>query len=764
MSDPRTDFFSSGAQDAPDDSTSSGDSRTAFFAADKPLAVPKVSESEPENTWSGAIKGDADAALAMGSRALVAPISALGRTVNRVLPDGGGRASTKANIDKFESALSYDPRTPEGKYALEQIGKVVNPIVHGISQATGAMVGDENVPAVADAVQIIPGLGMVKGIKSAASTASDVAKGVGTVAKAPFKAVGNFVDKYAPIGRAGPKTAPLSAEEVLANNAAQSKGNMGAAAAAPSLEGVSPELKDTISKASNIHSEAIRRHIDAETLPLPEGESPMRLRAGQATRNDQQISDEINLRGDPDTSDLLANSITDQNEKLGMSMGEIRRRANPDRVQLSNADHGQTSVDAIKSLDNAAVLDTRAKYKALEDAAGGAMPIDTGTTIRQIQEQLKKKLLTKTAADEPAISEVMDTLASGQPMSFETFNSALSNLAEVQRAKGSPAAAATVVRNSLESMPLTEEASKLKGMRDIAASAAKKRFDTIEQNPAYEAAINDNVPKGPDGLHRIGTPSPLADSFMDTYFLGNGKTASRAYVDRIKQVMSHHPDFAPSIEASALNKLRDSAKLDEFDEGNFASANFRNTHKAMAPKADVLLSPQTAEHVEHLRRVSDDVSHVGKSNTINRSNTALTLQRYGAQYPETPGIKGTLADYGTDLVAAHMGPVPYGIKKIGSKILSAAKDAKAVKATQAAKLKFAQDATAAGAGIDIPATPPPITRATGGRVDHDALLGKLVQRYKSAKKMNDEGTETLLKAPDASIIRALDIAGRSATL
>jgi hypothetical protein len=110
-----------------------------------------------------------------------------------------------------------------------------------------------------------------------------------------------------------------------------------------------------------------------------------------------------------------------------------------------------------------------------------------------------------------------------------------------------------------------------------------------------------------------------------------------------------------------------------------------------------------------------------------------------------------------------MGPVPYGIKKIGSKILSASKDAKAVKATQAAKLKFAQDATAPGAGIDM-GNAPRTGRAAGGKVDHEALLGKLIQRYKAAKKMNDAGTETLLKAPDASIIRALDIAGRSATL
>jgi len=72
----------------------------------------------------------------------------------------------------------------------------------------------------------------------------------------------------------------------------------------------------------------------------------------------KKISAAIRIR-----REFFSQSITDQNKKLGMSMGEIRRRANPDIVQLSNADHGQTGVDAIKSLDNETVLDTRASTR-----------------------------------------------------------------------------------------------------------------------------------------------------------------------------------------------------------------------------------------------------------------------------------------------------------------------------------------------------------------------------------------------------------------
>lgn len=752
MTDPRTDFFAQGDADSPDDAAPATDSRTAFFGDDKVLPVPKTaSEPASDNTWFGAVKGLGDAGLAVGSSGL----KAVTHAVNDILPGAEGRASLEKEI-QTDPVLNYHPQTEGGKIATDALGTIFSPLSWA-TKAAHEGIANATSERTADVVGDLATIALTKGGAEARQAATGAVSGAaGKVADTWRNAVAT--------GKTADATPALSAEEVLAKNAANSQGNMGAAAAPPSLDGVSPELKDSIAKSSNINQEALQRHIDAETLPLPDGASPMRIRAGQATRDDQQISDEKNLRGDPDTQGILSQSITDQNGKLGMSMGEIRRRANPDIVQLSNADHGQTGIDAIKSLDNETVLDTRAKYKALEDAAGGAMPIDTGATISQIQDRLKQKLLTQTAAQEPAISEVMGALSSGQPMSFETFNSALSNLAEVQRSKGSPAAAATVVRNALESMPLSPEAANLKGLRDIAASAAKKRFDTIEQNPAYEAAVNDNVPKTSNGLHRIGAPSPLADTFMDRYFLGNGQTASRAYVGRIKDVMQQNPDFSPAIEASSLNKLRDSAKLDEFDEGQFASANFRNTHKAMANKADVLMSPQTVDNVDHLRRVSDDVSYEGKASTVNRSNTALTLQRYGAQYPETPGIKGTLADYGTDLLAAHAGPVGYAAKKIGSKLLKDSKDAKAIKATQAAKLKFAQDATAPGAGIDTPKSSQIITRATGGKVDHEALVNRLIQRWKSAKKMNDAGTETLLKAPDASIIRALDIAGRSATL
>lgn len=757
--DPRTDFFSSGASAAQDAPSADDDARTNFFSTGKipqSAATPtEVKTTEPvynadlfrkrvgrdpnptelanfaankgegwanSENYGGSFKGMGEAALQFGASSL----KAINRAVNDILPDWGGSKAQAEREIATDPILNYQGG-PESKQYTEGIRKALTPVTWAAQKAH-------------DAIASIAG-----------NRTADIVGDIATLAPA--------ARGYIPSGRQiidsmDDPEAGLTGITDAASNAHRS---MGAAAATPNLNGVSPELKSAVENASNADPEIVERHVDAETLPQPEGTSPLRLRKGQATLDDQQLSDEKNLRADPDTQGILSESITDQNDKLGSSMGEIRRRATPDIVQRSNAEHGQANIDAIKAQDNATVLDMREKYKALEEANGGSMPLDTRQALSGIQEDLSKKLLTKTAEKNDVISEVLDKLRSGTPMTFEEFEDARSNLADVQRNGGSEAKAAAIVRSQLENMPLPPEAAKLKGLADTARAAAKNRFETIDRNPAYEAAVNDNVPKDPNGLHVIGAPSPLADTFMDRYYLGNGTNASRAYVARIKSVMQSDPNFASSIEASTLNKLRDAAGLDEYDSGNFRDASYRNARNAMDKKADVLMSPDSARWTDQLKRVSGYVNHEGKAATVNRSNTALTLQRYGAQYPSTPGIAGTLADYGTDIAAGHMGPVVYAAKKIGSSIYKNAKDKAAIEATRAAKLKFAQDAVAPGAGIET-AGSSLIARASGGKVDHEALVERLVQRWKSAKKATDKTTEPLLRVPDSAIVKALDIA------
>lgn len=535
--------------------------------------------------------------------------------------------------------------------------------------------------------------------------------------------------------------------------------SMGAAAAAPDLSVAHPELREAISRVSAPHPVALERHLDTAQLPLPEGTSPLRLRKGQALGNDQQISDEKNLRADPDTQGILTDSITDQDSKLGASMGEIRRKATPEIVQRTNPEHDQAVIDAIKTQDNAAVLDTRAKYKALSDANGGTIPIDTGATIGDITQKLKKGYLTKTAQSNGVISSVMDDLDSGKPIDFESFENARSRLADVQRGGGSDGVAAGIVRDALEKMPLPESAAPLKALADVARASAKSRFDLIKENPAYAAVIDDNVPKN-NGLHVIGAPSPLAGSFLDKYALGNGATAAPAFVRRLKDSFPD-PIIAQSIEAAALNKLREAAGIDPYGIGSFRNASYRNAHNALSKKSEVLLSPESIEHTERLKRVSGYVNDEGKASSTNRSNTMVALQRFGAHMPEMPTLKGQLIEQGADMAAGHvLGPVGVIGKRIGQTMFKSAKEAKALHAMKDAKLKFATDATQHGAGLDYidPADTARPSRAAGGKVDMEALVGRLMNRWKAAKRATDHSTKPLLTVPDGAIARALQIA------
>lgn len=56
---------------------------------------------------------------------------------------------------------------------------------------------------------------------------------------------------------------------------------------------------------------------------------------------------------------------------------------------------------------------------------------------------------------------------------------------------------------------------------------------------------------------------------------------------------------------------------------------------------------------------------------------------------------------------------------------------------------------------------PDIQRASGGRVDTDALVNRLINRWKQAKKATNETTKPLLKMDDSSVAKALEVASNA---
>lgn len=127
-----------------------------------------TSQPKLDNSWMGALKGDVDIAATMASHAIVDPLAAAARTVNRIVPESvggpGSRAAVARDISDVQNRFTYSPQTEEGKYGLEQVGKVVSPIVNAASNLTSKVVGKENLPAVSDAFTALPVLGATKAI------------------------------------------------------------------------------------------------------------------------------------------------------------------------------------------------------------------------------------------------------------------------------------------------------------------------------------------------------------------------------------------------------------------------------------------------------------------------------------------------------------------------------------------------------------------------------------------------------------------------
>ena len=738
------------------------------------------------------LPGDDDAAapkarVSEAQEALLGPTEILGSTAANIpygvahgtagLLKDFGATNTGNALDKYAEII-HVPNGEAGKQLLGDIPGLVNAGTDGLA-GEAYNTGKRWVNSADDALgEFSPTLQeYVHKAGDVIQHASEVAPAISPFTKVPGLIRSAVADDAPALAAPKPSALPAAGTE--------SRQSMGAMLANRDLSVADPELRAAIQSTPNPHDVALDRHLDAAQLTLPEGTSPLRLRKGQATGDDQQISDEKNLRADPETQGILSDSINDQNSKLGASISEIRRQATPDIVQRTNAEHDQAVIDAIKANDNAMVMDTRAKYKALADANGGSIPIDTGAAIGGIESQLGHNYLTETANESSVIRPILSDLRSGAPINFEKFENARTRLAELQRTNTPEGVAAGIVRNSLESLPLPPEAAPLKGLADQARAAAKARFDIIKANPAYDAAINDNVPKK-NGLHDVGAPSPLAGSFIDKYATGNSGTATPALVNRLKQAVPD-PIIGQSIEAAALNKLRTSAGIDEFGAGNFNNAPFRKTLADMTTKgkAQALLSPESLDRVQRLDRVSGYVNNEGKASSTNRSGTMLALNRFGAINAAVPEAAapsmakqaiGKVADMGADFAAGHIAGTPGIVAKRmgvdwfrGRRQAKEAAEAKAAKeaadqSVKDAKLKFALDAVKPGAGLDYvpPVRPTEVPnrapRASGGRVSHDELVEKLIRRWKKAKRDTDAGTKPLLALPDPVVTKALNIA------
>jgi hypothetical protein len=608
----------------------------AAFAEDKDLPARSSQRGEITTGPKGFINGVAELA---GKSVLNIPHAAAHGAVDlwRRATGGDTAAPDPAIVEAIHAPLSANAKDV-GASIGSGIGSYVPDRLPG-DPAAGADVNEAATFGSGPTIKLL---------KRAAPIAADVASIV-PLAGAGANLVKGGRASLAAASEAVPAAA--SAQDIVnTSSAAQS---MGAAGVAPDVSNASPELQAAIKakgRTGAVNPDVLQAHLEAD-------QHGIQLMKGQATRDPEQFTAEQNS-----TNPDIVSRINKQNDQMVDAIDTIRREASPTTVGNDYIENGRQAVDALKAYDEPIKADIQAKYKALTDANGGSVPIDTGAAIGNIDAALKKQLLTKTAANNDAVSEVLDHLRSGQPLDFESFEAARTNLAGVMRGPDKSArAAAGIVRNELEQMPLAPGAQNLKGLADTARAAAKSRFDALEADPAYKSAVDDA-----EAGNQRGSPSPLADTFLDKYALS--KSAPKSQVDLMMQkINAADPDAAGAVASHALNAVRKAAVNPN---GNVLPNGYNGAIQKLGPKLDSLITPETKDSLESLGRTITRAKVEPAGGKVNYSRSGVVAR---------DAIQGAVEGLANAKTGGMYGLVKKMLPKDGA---------------------FAKDALAPGAGLD----------------------------------------------------------------
>ncbi|CAB4123433.1 Peptidase M15B [uncultured Caudovirales phage] len=523
------------------------------------------------------IVGAGEAGLTALSGAVAAPVSAFGGVVGSL---ASGKYGTPEGIQagqqvaqQMQAGGTYQPRTAQGQQYVQDLQKAFE----------ASKLPPMGVPELA---------GMAPIAGPAAQQAAAKIRQLPQVAAELQNVAPNQTPQMGAMRSGGAAAAGTNAELQAA-----------IAQASPEL---AAELRTL--KPHEANMAAINRQLEADSLPVP-----VKMTRGQAAQDVNLLSDEQNQRG---KNPEYANRFSEQNTALKENFDAIRDKAAPDVYGTNHLESADTIIGSYKTLDEARVKDISAKYKALKDAAGGDFPIDGQAFAHNAYRALSKEL--KSDFVPAPIEKQLAKFASGEKMTYEQFEAMRTNLAaEMRKAErsgdGNAKAASSIVRQSLEDLPLTGEAAALKPLADEARSAAKARFDILKKDPAYDAAVNDVAP----------------DKFINKYIIGGNKRDLETLVNQLGGGSEGHQ----AVSAATINWLKDKS----ISSGNFNQASYNRALKQIEPKLNQLVDAETAQNLQKLGNVGTYTQAQPRGSYVNNSNTFVA----GAKELAKSGLEKT---------------------------------------------------------------------------------------------------------------------------
>jgi hypothetical protein len=533
------------------------------------------------------------------------------------------RASVTGAIERPVGRAFGVTETPEYKGEFSQrvaetIGKFVGETAESISKKTGIPKPEVEyylefgASALPFSRTVQREVGMAG--RAAGQAAGRVVEGVSQVTPAPVRAAVRATTEAVLPGttrapaRAPTVVAPTTPAAPVAPQPQMGRGSVGAAGVPDAtiirqaLLSATPEFQQLFGNMplDKANTPVILRRLEGDSLPIP-----VRLTEGQATGDIVKLSNEQNLRA---KQPAFAQRFNEQNNQLVENVPLIRERAAPDVFATKTIESSQALIEAYKALDDARNVDIRAAYKALEDANGGAFPVDAQAIVRNADAKLAKKL--KTNFVPPEIAADLKAFREGKPMNFEEFEALRTNLAaEARKAEragdGNREYAVGLIRQAMEALPLKGEAAALKPIADQARGLASARFDALKKDPAYKAAVNDTVP---------------ADKFFDKFVINGINKNINTMVETLgRDSVSHQ-----HMRAGTINWLSDKAGIVD-NRSNFSQANY---NKALKRLDDVnnfgaIFDPDSQLQLRTLGNVAAYTQFQPRGSFINNSGTLV---------------------------------------------------------------------------------------------------------------------------------------------
>jgi hypothetical protein len=201
----------------------------------------------------------------------------------------------------------------------------------------------------------------------------------------------------------------------------------------------------------------------------------------------------------------------------------------------------------------------------------------------------------------------LNRMASEKSMTFEDYLSLRRNLGDIARTSsdGTTRRAASLMIQELENLPLQDGAKQLKPLADEARSAAKARFQMLEKDPAYKAAVE-------------GSVSP--DKFMEKFVINGTRDNVQSMIDQLGRDSQAHQHMS----AGTLNWLREKA-VDS--SGNFSQAAFNKALNQLdkSQKLNLVFNPDASSTLKTLGNVAQYTQAQPKGTFVNNSNTFVAL-------------------------------------------------------------------------------------------------------------------------------------------